>query len=96
MREIADRAKQRVSEEASPLFGPSHEQRSKYREAIRQIEEEFAASLSEEYLEPSAQPASKKVFDYAWAEGHSEGYHMVEQIYEEIAEIANAAAKGGK
>jgi hypothetical protein len=28
-----------------------------------------------------------KLADYAWQEGHSEGYHRVEEIYEELAEL---------
>lgn len=31
------------------------------------------------------------IWERAWEDGHSEGYHRVEDIYEDLAEIAKAA-----
>lgn len=33
------------------------------------------------------------IWDTAWEDGHSEGYHRVEDIYEDLADLAKLAVK---
>lgn len=37
-----------------------------------------------------------RVFEKAWEDGHASGNHEVEQHYDDLSEIVNAAFKAGK
>jgi len=65
-----------------------------YRQRSQEILEQFAHDLAFEHL-PGHDPAvTSKVFDMAWEQGHSEGYHSVEQWYEDLADLVLLATKG--
>jgi len=65
-----------------------------YRTRSNEIRTQFAADLAFEHL-PGHDPAvTAKVFDMAWEQGHSEGYHSVEQWYEDLADLILLATKG--
>lgn len=64
------------------------------RQQVTEIRERFALELAGENL-PGHDPAvTAKVFDMAWEQGHSEGYHSVEQWYEDLTDLVLLATKG--
>ncbi|WP_020142310.1 hypothetical protein [Terracoccus sp. 273MFTsu3.1] len=88
--EIADAA-----DKARVYPGPKdREAMAAYRQQGYDIRDQFSADLSREYLPNEARHAATKIFDKAWSDGHSEGYHRVEEIYEEIADIVRVVVDG--
>lgn len=49
--------------------------------------------LADEYLTDVPKEVHKTVFQLAWQQGHSSGYHEVQNYYADFAEIATATAK---
>jgi len=100
----AERAKQRQEANPHPFTpGPRRISKEEYRdqqrahtEREREIRNDFADDLAVEHGLFNFQATAKKVFDFAWDQGHSEGYWRVEDVYEEIAEIALVAVREGR
>ena len=70
------------------------EQRLRERAAER---ETLAQDLRQKYLLPGTpDEVAEKVFRKAWEDGHASGTYAVEQEYDDLSEIANAAFKAGK
>lgn len=87
----------RAAEAANPYpsttlrFEERREAIRAYRERDRQIRDEFKNDLIEEFAADLPRKVGERVWDYAWEEGHSEGYERVEQYFEEMAEFARFA-----
>lgn len=76
-------------------FTPKEDRRAAldaYREREREIRDQFERDLAAREHTLAGVPATKaKVFEYAWREGHAEGYQRVQEVYEEIADIVDDA-----
>ncbi len=53
-------------------------------------------ALRTAYLPNLPEAVTDLVFRKAWEDGHASGEHEVEQIYEDLAEIAKAAHAAGQ
>lgn len=64
---------------------------------LRQSERALLAlDLRQKYLRPHVPDGvAAKVFDKAWEDGHAEGTYTLEQHYDDLSEIANAAFRAG-
>ena len=60
---------------------------------IQKIKEEFEIALHTEYLSNQNELVASKVYEYAWMEGHSNGYSEVEICYNNISELVEFAIK---
>lgn len=58
-----------------------------YREAQAEIRSRFAAALADEHLPHLPDEATDAVFERAWEEGHSSGFHSVEGSYADLAAL---------
>lgn len=76
-----------VERDAANVYGKTREERTAYRERAREIRDAFAADLAEEFLPLSSKTVTDAAFEWAWGEGHSEGYHRVADIYEDLADF---------
>jgi len=62
------------------------EHRQQYRLEDARLRNQFQADLEEEFG-TGGEDWRQQIFDYAWSEGHSEGYRRVYYVYEEIASL---------
>jgi hypothetical protein len=87
MKEIEDMAGKKNREEAmenyKKIVGIA---RSKYRENIYNIDNEFKLALFEAY-DVKNNPRREKLFSLAWERGHSEGYESVENIFIDLVDL---------
>lgn len=67
------------------------EYRRTYRAMTAAIDAQFAAELAREYLDGVRAEACQATFEYAWSEGHSDGYERVEEIYRDVAQVVVTA-----
>ena len=68
---------------------------ARFEQSLRDAE--FGERLAADYLYDGADEKQREaVFDYAWRESHSSGYSQVEDTYEEIAALVNAAFEAGQ
>lgn len=59
-----------------------------YRAAIGNLEGQWQEWLRKTYLLSAPAVVHTAIFDYAWAEGHADGYSAVETHYSDLADIA--------
>lgn len=72
---------------------PEFEQRLHDQQAERN---DLHRDLKQKYLKPEVPwHISQRVFDKAWEDGHADGTYAVEQAYDDLSEIVNAAFKAG-
>ena len=67
-------------------FAEWKERRKLYSEAVHKVELRFRADLLES-LGIQNHPKANKLYDMAWDDGHSEGYHRVAEVAETLAEL---------
>lgn len=63
--------------------------RVKYQKAHSLITSRFAQALATEYTPDLPSVIQESIFQKAWSDGHSSGYHEVEYAYQELANLAN-------
>lgn len=59
-----------------------------YNEAVKKVAGEFRDWLAHEYAFTLPKTVQNKIWEKAWSEGHSAGYHEVENYYTQYAEFA--------
>lgn len=67
-----------------------------WRKRELEIRRDFADDLAKENGLGSLPATAKKVFDFAWQEGHADGFQRVSAVYDEISDIALVAAREGR
>lgn len=73
---------------------PELERRLREQQSERDL---LAQDLRRKYLiERVPDEVAKRVFNKAWEDGHASGTYEVEQQYDELSEIVNAAFKAGR
>lgn len=88
-----------ISSALNASIDASH--RDALRERSRREEHErqdlLRRDLRDKYI-ASAVPDSvaDRLFEYAWMEGHANGNHEVERIYEDLKDVVNAAFRAGR
>lgn len=61
-----------------------------------EIRTQFAVDLAQQYLPPElSKRVTDAVFWKAWEDGHASGYRSVEDIYEDLAELATLVFEEG-
>jgi len=88
----ADEASRSLSYPHLGAAGVTRENRAARLEAYRQAESEITAQhrlwLEENYNEGFAQAVLDRIYQRAWDDGHSGGYHEVENYYDEHSTFA--------
>ncbi len=89
--DAANRARD-AYEAIRPLFKTD---RDAYRLEDRILTEQFEIDLAEEYTSDLPENLQKAVYSKAYSDGHSAGFHEIEGVYLELAELVNFAFTAG-
>lgn len=67
---------------------------TEYRVEEKALEQQWKAWLIEEYAFDFSEKVQEEIFRRAWDDGHSSGYHNVENYFQEYADFANMVLQG--
>lgn len=81
----------REMDEENALKPRADRDRQAEREAGYALRIDFGVALGEEYASHLSPALRDIIFEKAWSDGHSSGYHQVESEYDDLVDFVNKA-----